>query len=158
VITFSERVALASAWTADRSAIGFAIDRLAASGNTSLEDAMFAALTLRERARGRMLVLAFSGGFDTASRLDPLRVSDQAPRPELVVDVVSLSMQPTVAVMLGQTPKSRVSGESGGQEAKPPAIGRKWFLEEPMPFREQFLPVLAEETGGETLSAGRADL
>lgn len=52
-----------------------AIDSLEAGGSTSLTDAAFAALALREGVDGRMLVLLFTDGLDTSSWLDPLAVS-----------------------------------------------------------------------------------
>ncbi|MGH9410283.1 MAG: VWA domain-containing protein [Vicinamibacterales bacterium] len=133
VLTFSERLSRPLDWTPDRAAAGAAIDALAASGNTSLEDAALAALTLRQSARGRMLALIFSDGLDTASWLDPLRVIDQARQSDLVID----------AVMLGLAP----------DDAR-----RRWFQSAPVPFRDQFLPALAAETGGDVLTASGADL
>jgi VWFA-related protein len=133
LLTFEHNVSRRLDWTPDRRSADAAIDGLTASGNTSLEDAAFAGFAFRERARGRMLELIFSDGFDTASWLDPVRVLDQARKSDLVVD----------AVLLG---------------GLPPEIGREWFRDAPVPFREQFLPVLVDETGGDVLSAGRSDL
>jgi VWFA-related protein len=88
LLTFAHDVSLGLNWTADRRAADAAIDGLNAAGDTSLEDAAYAGFTLRERARGRMLELIFSDGFDTASWLDPVRVLDQARKSDLVVDAV----------------------------------------------------------------------
>jgi VWFA-related protein len=144
LLTFSHVLAPPLDWTDDRRATGAAIDALTADGNTSLTDAVFTALTMREHARGRMLVLAFSDGFDTASWLDPLRVVDLARRSDLVTETVYLGSN---LVVLGANTSTLAS-----------PVGRKWYLEEPVPFREQFLPVLAQQTGGETLTPRREGL
>ncbi|HEY3885749.1 MAG TPA: VWA domain-containing protein [Vicinamibacterales bacterium] len=133
VLTFSQVLSRPLDWTSDRAAAGAAIDALAASGNTSLEDAALGALTLRQSARGRMLAIVFSDGLDTASWLDPLRVIDQARQSDLVIDAVMLDLVPDDA-------------------------RRRWFQSAPGPFRDQFLPALAAETGGDVLTASGADL
>lgn len=133
LLTFTQSLVRPLDWTSDRGAANAAVDRLTASGTTSLEDAAFAGFTFQQRARGRMLELVFTDGLDTASWLDPLRILDAARRSDLVVD----------GVLLGPVP---------------PDSGRRWFADAPMPFREAFLPALVTDTGGDLLAAGQNDL
>lgn len=134
LLTFAHDLTRPLDWTSDRGAANAAIDQLTASGRTSLEDAAFAGFTFRQRARSRMLELVFTDGLDTNSWLDPLRILDQARRSDLVVD----------GVLLGA--------------GVPPDGGRKSFMDSPVPFREEFLPALVAETGGDLLSADQNDL
>jgi hypothetical protein len=82
-------------------------------------------------------VLLFSDGMDTSSWLPALRVMDQARRTDAVFDAVS--MPPEQA--------------SPAPAHLPDAVTRRWFFDEPVLFREQFLRVLADETGGEMIVA-----
>src|SRR5262249_15368414 len=94
--------------------------------------------------RGRMLALLFTDGVDTVSWLDPLRALDQARRTDAVFDAVSM-------------PPARVS--TAGVNARPgpvplpEAVRTRWFLDEPVLFRPEFLRVLAQETGGDVIEA-----
>ena len=149
LLTFSHKLVLRSGWTRDRGAIAGAIESSVADGATALQDTAFAACALRERARGRMLVLVFSDGMDTISWLPALRVLDQARRSDLVFDAVSLPpahpVPPGVAV--GPVPPQL-----------PDAVLKRWFLDDPVLFRQQFLHVLADETGGDVIVAPTSNL
>jgi VWFA-related protein len=144
LVTFSHAVQKQIPWSADTAAIRTAIDGVTAAGATSLTDAAFAALGLRQGVEGRMLALLFSDGFDTASWLDPLSVIEQARRSDLVIDAVSLSAGPEVANTFRRRPTVT------------PEDLRRWFLTEPQLFRTEFLAALAEETGGEVVVANRS--
>ena len=148
VLTFSHVVQQRIPWSADIAAIRRAIDSLEGIGSTSLTDAAFAALTMREGVDGRMLVLLFTDGVDTASWLDPLAVIDAAKRSDLVV----------VAVWL-DSPANRTGtkGILGDYiKAVPPATVRDWFEHEPQLLREDFLPTLADQTGGDVIVASQS--
>ena len=144
LLTFSHALSRRSGWTDDRARITGAIDSAVANGATSLQDAVLAACTLRESARGRMLVLLFSDGMDTISWLDPLRSLDQARRTDAVFDGVS--MPPPHVSPPGVTP-------GPAPRPLPDAVTTRWFLEEPVLFRQEFLRVLAQETGGDMITA-----
>jgi VWFA-related protein len=135
-----------STWSADAAAIRTAIDDLDAAGYTSLTDAAFAALALRERVEGRMLVLLFTDGLDTASWLSPIAVIEQARRSDLVVDAVRLDRAVPWSPQGTLRPRSPAAAEQR----------RRWFLEEPQLFRDEFLPALADETGGELIVAAQS--
>jgi len=71
-----------------------------------------------------------------------LRVLAQAQRTDTVFDVVSLP--------------ERTS--PGAPPPLSPSVMRRWFLEEPLLFRQQFLSVLSEDTGGDRLVASDVNL
>lgn len=144
LLTFSHALTRRSEWTDDRKNITDAIDSTSANGATSLQDAVLASCTLRERARGRMLILLFSDGMDTASWLDPLRALDQAKRTDAVFDAVSMPPSHVVppGVKAGPVPPPL-----------PNAVRMRWFLAEPILFRQEFLGALAQETGGDVITA-----
>jgi VWFA-related protein len=144
LMTFSHAVTAQTSWSADLAAIRQRIDGAEAGGSTSLTDAAFAALTVRPIAEGRMLVLLFTDGLDTASWLDPIAVIEQARRSDLVFDAVRLD----APISPADFRRLRRSG--------PPMSLRKWFSEEPHLFRAEFLPALAEETGGDLVVANRS--
>ena len=62
-----------------------------ATGATSLHDAAYAALTLRDDRPGRALVLIFSDGDDTSGWLSAQSVLDIARRNDAVVYAVGVS-------------------------------------------------------------------
>ena len=70
LLSFSSRVRLLAALTPSRQQIRGALSTLEAKGATSVRDAAFAGLALREDDPGRSLVLIFSDGEDTASWLE----------------------------------------------------------------------------------------
>jgi VWFA-related protein len=131
IMTFSHAVTLATAWTADRSRIADAVDAVTAQGSTALADAAFAALALRARANARRLVVFFTDGDDTSSWLAASDLVGVARRTDAVVYGVTL---PSVFTSAGQT-----------------APVADWLLSQPSLYRNLLLPVLADETGGESL-------
>jgi VWFA-related protein len=147
VLTFSHVIQKRIDWSSDTAAVGRAIDSLESIGSTSLADAAYAALTMRESADGRMLVLLFTDGLDTASWLDPLAVIEAARRSDVVV----------VAVRLESALASRpVSIFRDTRTPAPPAAVRHWFEQEPQLLRDRFLPTLAGESGGDLIVASQS--
>jgi VWFA-related protein len=143
-LTFSHVVERHLSFSSNTAAINDAIDGLDADGATALNDAAFAAMGLRSDREGRVLVLLFTDGFDTASWLSPMAVIDQAHRSDVVVDAVLLD--PAAGVPLQRLRDGAVL----------PAQRRRWFLEEPQWFHEEFLPALTDESGGEVVVANRS--
>jgi VWFA-related protein len=143
LLTFSHEIALRMSWNADRTAVLDAIDAVEASGATALHDAAFAALGLRRQEEGRLLVLLFSDGIDTASWLGPLRVVEQAQRADAVVSAVQL--QPL------SEPARAIPGV-GRLGPLAPGTLRRAFQSEPSLFRQEFLAAITDETGGDLLT------
>jgi Mg-chelatase subunit ChlD len=74
VLTFTHRLTAATPLSSDRGLVLAAIDSMGASGATSLFDAVYAALVLREDSSQRALVIAFTDGHDSSSWLAPSAV------------------------------------------------------------------------------------
>lgn len=121
-----------------------AIDALEPAGGTALADAVFCTVGMRPPEESRRLAIVFTDGFDTASWLGPMAAIESARRSDIVFS----------AVISGG---SGIADEISRVTARPivPAVRRKWFLSEPDLFREGFMPVLTDETGGETISVPR---
>ena len=88
LITFSHRVDLRVPMTGDFQSIRTALGTMAASGATSLRDAVHLALQLQPRDRSRQLMLLFTDGHDTASWLTEDAVVDSARRSGVVIHAV----------------------------------------------------------------------
>lgn len=143
LLTFAEEVDLRSDWSADRQALNRAIALTSASGSTALHDAAYAALTLKDPASGRPLVLLFSDGEDTASWLPGQTVIDLARRSDAVVYGVGL-----------RTPNAQKLGYLADfRTGLQPDIGRVL----PTELTRSFLTALAEESGGKYLDIARPD-
>ncbi len=130
LLTFTQHVELRAAWTADATRLTRAIDGSYAAGATSLRDAIFCALSLREGISGRTLLIVFSDGYDTASWLTARDVVAAANRSDVSVHVVQ-----TIGI------PARVDSEL-----------RRQLLAQPQLNEAYLLPVLARETGGAALS------
>jgi VWFA-related protein len=89
-VTFSQRIAIRSLFSSDRSALKGLIAAPTPAGDTALNDAAHAAMLVGTAAAGRPIVILFSDGEDTASFLDDRAVLDMARRTGAVVCAVSL--------------------------------------------------------------------
>ena len=132
LMTFSQFVALRSGWTDDKRRLQAAINAATAQGSTSLADAAFAALSLPPARAGRTLALIFTDGDDSSSWLSAATVVDAARRTDLVVYGVTVSAVAASPVA--------------------PDDARAKLFEDPSLYRSALLPVLAHDTGGESLS------
>jgi Ca-activated chloride channel homolog len=139
LLSFATRVRFLAPLTPSRQQIHGAFTTLEATGATSLRDAAFAALALRESDPGRTLVLIFSDGADTASWLRASAVIEAAKRTDAVVYAVAITEQRYVFTM---TPRP------GGGRA---AITQSGVI--PVEEAGKFLDHLTEETGGRVLFA-----
>lgn len=146
VLTFRDRVQLHADWTNDRAALAARLGELKAEGWTALYDAVFSAVSWREKAAGRVVVLVFSDGVDTGSWLDADAAIDAARRSDVLVTAVSAA------------PRLR---PGSGREARL-ALGldahlRRWFDGDPALFPYAFLEVLTTQTGGQLLHVSADD-
>ena len=130
LLSFASRVRLVAPLTPSRQQIRGALATLEARGATSLRDAAFAGLALREDDPGRTLVLIFSDGDDTSSWLGMPAVLESAKRTDAVVYTVALAERRYVASSLFNR-----SGEVTVQHAG------------------KFLESLTEESGGRVIFA-----
>jgi VWFA-related protein len=155
LMTFTGAMRLHTPWTTDHAALQAGIAQATASGATTLHDAAYAALTLRDSRPGRALVLIFSDGADTASWLPGKNVLDIARRNEAVVYAVALRTLPRDRGLDSWTVTDpavagyRLDFRSGLQDTIAAA--------KPEVLMEPFLEALAAETGGKVLNAERSD-
>src|SRR4029453_18387791 len=138
LLSFSTRVRLLSPLSASRPQITAALDQLSASGATSLRDAVFSALALRQDDPGRTLVLVFSDGDDTSSWLTTPRVMDAAKRTDAVVYAIGIRQQ------------GRFTGYTVSPLSRAPTVVTRTETIEQM---GEFLRKVTEETGGRALFA-----
>jgi Ca-activated chloride channel family protein len=129
LVSFSTRVRLLTPLTSNRQQIRAAFDTLEAHDATSLRDAAFAGLALRESDPGRTLLLIFSDGDDTSSWLTTPKVIETAKRTDAVVYAVVVPFQ-----------RAFWTPQGGAAIATVKKAGR-------------FLESLTEETGGRILFA-----
>lgn len=135
VLSFSTRVRLLAPLTPSRQQIRAAFNSLEARGTTSLRDAAFAGLALREEDPGRTLILIFSDGVDTSSWLRAPAVIEAAKRADAVV----------YAVAIAEERSAWSPGPRSGGTVRP----TQWVVKE----AGRFLDNLTDETGGRVLFA-----
>lgn len=138
LLTFTQRVSRQATPTRDRAALHQAIERMGAIGSTSMNDAIFAAIALREKLEGRVVLLVFTDGLDTTSWLGTRQVLDAAMRSDLVVYAVSIS---EVFVASG--------GNDAGAVIHRRAVLKRWYEADPDLFPQGFLDDITERSGGE---------
>ena len=132
LLSFSAEVRWLARPTADRAALGRAIDALRAQGATAVWDALFTAISVLPTA-SRSVVVVFSDGEDNLSWLDGAQLRAHAERSNALVQVVVRS---TGEVDLGD-PVAGMPGRGGARRLEPI---------EPSYIRE--LRQVAETTGG----------
>ena len=136
VLTFSDAIGTPTAWSPSREPVLAAIANLYADGTTSLVDAAFTAMVRRDPEPGRRnLVILFTDGTDTSSWLPDDAALDLAERSDVVVYCVGIDREPTKL----EHPLGFRSG-----------IRLSW--KQPVMRSGDFLPELAQRTGGEYLS------
>lgn len=89
LVTFTDIVSIRAAFSSSRDDLLAALRQPVPGADTSLVDAVHAAMTLGESESGRPLVIVFSDGADTASFLTPDLALDTARRTGSVVYVVT---------------------------------------------------------------------
>jgi VWFA-related protein len=130
LLTFSQHAQLRSPWTQDAVMLRAAIDRTVAEGGTALRDAAFSAISLRERVSGRMLMILFSDGNDTASWLTAGDLLAAAERTDVAINVIQTTAVPP-----------RISNEH-----------RRMVDANPRLHEMLLLPMLASDTGGAAIA------
>ena len=137
LVTFTHRVREAAPLTPDRTAVLTAIAGMKASGATSLLDALYATMVLRDSSPRRVLMLVFTDGYDTSSWLTPSAVSELARQTDAVIYGVTL------------TPPDPPHGVSIQRTGPPLPAGASQVITAPRPYEPPpFLNELAALTGG----------
>ena len=104
LVSFSHRLDLRAALTADTATLRRSVATLDADGSTALRDAAFAALALRTAEATRTLVLLFSDGLDTSSILSEDRVIAIARRSDAIVYTIGIREPPVRRIGMGFRP------------------------------------------------------
>jgi len=95
LVTFSQRMRIMQPLSSDHAAAARAIDGLYATGRTSMFDALYAGLSLRQTADTRSVVLLFSDGRDNSSWLSGTQLAQVARQSDVVVYFVGLDTRVT---------------------------------------------------------------
>jgi VWFA-related protein len=130
LLTFSQYVDLHSSFTGDRDKLRWLVDEVKTGGATSLHDAVFSALTLREIDEGRALMLLLTDGRDTSSWLPVRKLVDAVRRTDIVIYPVTLRRPASFVNLTEQRVRGRRQDSS-----------------------ERLLETLADDTGGRVVYA-----
>lgn len=115
---FSDKIQFSGEFTNDRDDLIFALNDLQFGNPTRLYDAIEASIDMLEGVEGRKVVLVFTDGDDTASRVGQGRVLDQARDQEVMVYAIGLESEFFNGVRLVRTRPDRglkrLAEETGG--------------------------------------------
>lgn len=144
LVAFATRIRLLVPLTSARDLIRAGFDGLNGAGSTSLRDAAFAGLALREADPGRTLVLLFSDGADTSSWLPAAKVIEAAKRTDVVVYPVGFRQAGGRSRLNVAGPErflESLAGETGGRVmlAGGDADLRATFLNTLAEFRDRYV-------------------
>lgn len=142
VLSFATHVSLALPLTDDHDRARSALAALRAVGETSLRDAVFAGLALRDTDPARTLLLVFSDGDDTSSWLLPAQVFDAAKRTDVVAYAVQAPLIQLVPVAPTRDPRQP------DLPLRYPMTQTQQQISIPLGRHGKFLESLAEVTGG----------
>ena len=149
LITFTNGVKLRTTLTADLAKLRGLAGDLTAAGTTSLFEALFASLSLREADPGRMLLLVMSDGEDSSSWLTARQVVDAVKLTDLVIYPVTIRTpreMETAARAIGDFPLGAFP--AGVTPSLSPKMRRRVTTE-----ADRFLDALADESGGRVMYA-----
>lgn len=90
---FSDKIQFSGTFTNDRDDLIFALDDLQFGNPTRLYDAIDASIDMLKDVEGRRVVLVFTDGDDTASRVGMGRVLDRAVKDEVMVYAIGLESE-----------------------------------------------------------------
>jgi VWFA-related protein len=137
LLTFSEPVQLGVPATRDRRPLLDALDRLQASGATSLNDAVFLGLQLRPAtaADTTSVLLVFSDGHDNSSWLRHGQLVDAVKRSSMLLHVIEL-LPPDYAPSVRPSDLLRELARAGG--------GRHWTAQKASDLNDLFDEALNE--------------
>jgi len=156
LVTFSQRLQLHTRLTGDKALLRTLVQGVTSGGSTSVIDAAFAGLALREADEGRTLMLLFSDGRDTTSWLTARTVLEAARRTDVIVYPVTVlvtnvmnmivsrpndpvSVMPSVRFLPGSDEGLRLLDAFADDTG-----GRLFYAEGQGTLRKTFLDVLAE--------------
>ena len=115
---FSDKIMFSGTFTSDRDDLVSALDDLQFGNPTRLYDAIDASIDMLDEAKGRKVVLVFTDGDDTASRIGFGSVLDKAREKEVMVYTIGLQSEFFNGARMQRTRPDRslrrLSDETGG--------------------------------------------
>jgi VWFA-related protein len=143
LVSFASRIQLHAALTNDRALLRGLVQKLESSGATSVFDAAFAGLALREADEGRTLMLLLSDGMDTSSWLPAHKAVEAARRSDVVIYPVTVRL-PRLATR--SDPRLRLPDSSKPllEAFADDTGGRLVYADSEAALRKIFTEVLAE--------------
>ena len=152
VLTFAGAVTVRAAWGTPSPAMHDAIAAATAGGSTSLYDAAYTALTLRDdQPSRRPLVVLFSDGGDTSSWLPARAVLERARRSDAVVYLVALHAPRFDTRLEYRSGVELWEGDGGFPPATPPIVelaamtgGRIVIADRPERLRDAFASAVSQ--------------
>lgn len=144
LITFSQDVRLRQVPTADVRAVESAIDGVGATGSTAMNDAVYAALRLREPADDRAVAVVFSDGLDNLSWLADEQVVAAAKRSDVIVYGVTLAPEPEQAQPFGGVGAEGPRANDLLRALAKETGGRLWWAGDTRDLTDLFLRTLQE--------------
>ncbi len=115
---FSDKIQFSGRFTNDRDALIAALEDLQFGNPTRLNDAIAASLDVLEKVDGRRVVLVFTDGEDTASKLGFRAVLERARNEEVMVYTIGLESEYFNGARVQRTRPSRdlrrIADETGG--------------------------------------------
>lgn len=149
---FNDKIQLSGRFTNDRDALIAALDELQFGNPTRLNDAIDASLDALSRAEGRRVILLFSDGEDTASRIGFGEVLERARDDEVMVYSIGLESEYMQGTRMVRSRPSRdlrrIAEETGGGyfELKRTAELAPTFTRVAQELRAQYLLAFAPAT------------
>jgi VWFA-related protein len=148
LVSFASRLQLHSGLTNDLARLRKLVNDLKAGGATSVFDAAFAGLALREADEGRTLMLLLSDGLDTSSWLPAHKVVEAARRTDVVIYPVTVRVprfgvgtRPRQTQSVGDRLLDTLADETGGRVvyADSEEALRRTFTEVLAEFRQRYV-------------------
>jgi Ca-activated chloride channel family protein len=144
LVSFSHRLDLGAALTADVATLRGSVNSLDAGGSTALRDAAFAALALRTADATRTLVLLFSDGLDTASLLSEDQVLEIARRSDAIVYTIGIREEKAFARPGSAMPSEAPADHRFLERLSRETAGRLLYAEQNRDIARTFARVLDE--------------
>jgi VWFA-related protein len=140
LLTFAHEMQLRNPLDRNFPALHRALDQTRGGGPTALNDSLFVALKLLERAQGRPLLLLFTDGLDNASWLDDSDLEEIVGASEAVI--YSVGVESTGGVSIGGSTIRK--GKKLLEHITESTGGRVWYAKDTFGLKDVYLRILAE--------------
>ncbi len=144
LLTFSHKLRVQKPLGSDFSTLHEAFDSTTGGGSTALNDSLYVGLKLLEAAKGRPLLLLFTDGLDTASRLDESEVMNMARSSEAMIYAVGARASDGVYVGGRMIQGSAIESSRLLKRLTEASGGKVWFADSTAELKEIYLDILSE--------------